>query len=171
MLIIGTALVALGLIAVWLILENVGARAQQLDAHRAAAVAAGVGNGFFIAPNAQFIVATVDPVDAGSASGVIAAVQRVGTAVGIAVIGSVFFGTLSFPSDRRPTSTTWRTRSARSATAALLVSAAFAVVAFLLVFTLPRTVGRRRRRSGGGPRGGGGRQPLIAAHPVVFRNL
>ena len=37
---------------------------------------AGVGNGLFIAPNAQFIVATVDPSEAGAASGVIAAMQR-----------------------------------------------------------------------------------------------
>ena len=43
----------------------------------------GLGSGLFIAPNAQFIVATVDRSDAGAASGVIGTVQRIGAAVGI----------------------------------------------------------------------------------------
>ena len=110
---------------------------------------AGIGSGFFIAPNVQFIVATVDPSEAGAASGVISTMQRIGSAIGIAVIGSVFFGNLSFPTNRRPTSTDVANAFATSATAALLVSAAFAVVAFLLVFTLPKQVGRK----GGAPEG------------------
>ena len=40
----------------------------------------GLGNGLFIAPNAQFIVATVDRTEAGAASGVIATMQRIGAA-------------------------------------------------------------------------------------------
>jgi hypothetical protein len=54
----------------------------------------------------------------------------------------VFFGTLSFPSDRRPTADDVANAFGTSATAALLVSAAFAVVAFALVFTLPKSVSR-----------------------------
>ena len=64
---------------------------------------AGLGSGLFIAPNAQFIVATVDPSEAGAASGVISTMQRIGSAIGIAVIGSVFFGTLHIPTGHRPT--------------------------------------------------------------------
>ena len=47
---------------------------------------AGVGSGLFIAANADFIVATVESADAGAASGVIGTMQRVGSAIGIAVI-------------------------------------------------------------------------------------
>jgi hypothetical protein len=67
--------------------------------------------------------------------------QRVGSAIGIAIIGSVFFGTLSFPTGRRPTPADLATAFTHSATCALAVSAAFAVVSFLLVFALPKRVG------------------------------
>jgi EmrB/QacA subfamily drug resistance transporter len=141
-LIIGAGLVALGLIGVWLVLLLVPATDLTSWDLLGPLLVAGVGSGFFIAPNVQFIVATVDPAEAGAASGVISTMQRIGSAIGIAVIGSVFFGNLSFPTDRRPTSADVANAFATSATAALLVSAAFAVVAFLLVFTLPKQAGR-----------------------------
>ncbi|MBD8078395.1 MFS transporter [Cellulosimicrobium arenosum] len=140
-LVIGTALVAIGLAWVWLVLANSdgsGLTGWQL---LVPLFLAGVGNGLFIAPNAGFIVATVDRTEAGAASGVINVSQRVGSAVGIAVIGSVLFGTLSF---------TGRTPDAvaagftHSAAVAMSVSAALAVVAFLLVFTLPKKVAPTR---------------------------
>ena len=91
-LVIGTALVVVGLGIVWLIFENV--KPADLNAWQLLVplFLAGLGNGLFIAPNAQFIVATVDPTEAGAASGVISTMQRVGSAIGIAVIGSVLFG-------------------------------------------------------------------------------
>jgi MFS family permease len=101
---------------------------------------AGIGSGLFIAPNAQFIVATVDRAEAGAASGVIGTAQRIGSAIGIAVIGSVFFGNLVFPSDRQPTADDVANAFGHSATLALFVSACFAVAAFLLVFALPKRV-------------------------------
>jgi MFS family permease len=101
---------------------------------------AGTGSGLFIAPNAQFIIATVDRQEAGAASGVIATMQRLGTAIGIAIIGSVFFGTLSIPTTGRPTAGDLATAFTHSAASALGVSAAFAVVAFALVFVLPKRV-------------------------------
>ncbi|MFT4028988.1 MAG: MFS transporter [Protaetiibacter sp.] len=134
-LVIGTGLVAVGLIAVWLVLLLVPA-AELGDWELLAPLAvAGIGSGLFIAPNAQFIVATVDRAEAGAASGVIGTMQRIGSAIGIAVIGSVFFGTLeiSGPADVAPA-------FAASAAHAMLVSAAFAVAAFALVFVLPRRV-------------------------------
>ena len=68
----------------------------------------------------------------------IGTMQRLGSAVGIAVIGSVFFGTLVIPAAGRPTAADVAVGFAHSAAAALAVSAAFALVAFLLVFTLPK---------------------------------
>jgi EmrB/QacA subfamily drug resistance transporter len=152
-LVLGAGLVALGLIGVWLVLLLVPATDLTSWDLLGPLLVAGVGSGFFIAPNVQFIVATVDPSEAGAASGVISTMQRIGSAIGIAVIGSVFFGNLSFPAGRRPTSTDVANAFATSATAALLTSAAFAVVAFLLVFTLPKQVSRH----GGAP--GAAKQP------------
>jgi EmrB/QacA subfamily drug resistance transporter len=139
-LILGTALVALGLTAIWIILLTV--KGQDLTSWQLLAPLffAGLGNGMFIAPNAQFIVATVDRSEAGAASGVIATMQRVGSAIGIAVIGSVLFGVAS-PKDIR--SVADRISSfTDGAAAAIGVSVAFAVVAFVLVFALPKRVSR-----------------------------
>jgi EmrB/QacA subfamily drug resistance transporter len=55
-------------------------------------VLTGVGMGFVVAPIYQFILAEVPIKDAGSASGVINAMGQIGGAIGIAVIGTVFFG-------------------------------------------------------------------------------
>jgi EmrB/QacA subfamily drug resistance transporter len=91
-LVIGTALVLVAFVALWLLFLNV--KGQDLTSWMLLAplFIGGLGNGLFIAPNAQFIVATVDPTEAGAASGVISTMQRIGAAAGIAVIGSVLFG-------------------------------------------------------------------------------
>jgi EmrB/QacA subfamily drug resistance transporter len=148
-LVIGTAMVTAGLAALWLILALVPSTDLTNWDLLVPLLVAGIGSGMFIAPNAQFIVATVDPQEAGAASGVIGTMQRVGSAIGIAVIGSVLFGTLTIPkpvSTGRPTAAEIATSVgigfSHSAAVALAVSAAFALVAFLLVFTLPKKIDR-----------------------------
>jgi hypothetical protein len=140
-LVIGAGLVAAGLSALWLVLMLTTPGDLTGWDLTVPLLAAGVGSGLFIAPNAQFIVATVDRREAGAASGVIATMQRLGAAIGIAIIGSVLFGTLSFPTRGRPTPADLTTAFSHSATCAVAVSAAFAVISFLLVFTLPKRVG------------------------------
>jgi len=140
-LIVGTAMVAVGLIWVWLVLRTQDASGLTNWDLAAPLAIAGIGNGLFIAPNAQFIVATVDRTEAGAASGVISVMQRVGSAIGIAVIGSVLFGTLHVTS-RDPAAI--GQAFADSAAHAMAVSAALAVVSFLLVFALPRKVDQFR---------------------------
>ncbi|HWT48680.1 MAG TPA: MFS transporter, partial [Mycobacterium sp.] len=83
-------------------------------------------------------VATVDPEDAGAASGVIGTMQRIGSAIGIAIIGTVLFGTLHFKS-AGPTAAAQA--FGHSATLAMAVSAALGIAAFGLVFALPRRTG------------------------------
>jgi len=75
--------------------------------------------------------------EAGAASGVISVMQRVGSAIGIAVIGSVLFGTLHITS-RDPAQI--QQAFVDSAAHAMAVSAALSIVAFALVFVLPRKV-------------------------------
>jgi hypothetical protein len=57
-----------------------------------ALIVAGLGMGCVVAPIYAFILAEVPVKDAGSASGVINTVQQVGGAIGVAVVGVVFFG-------------------------------------------------------------------------------
>lgn len=135
-LVIGVGLVAAGLVALWLILLLVPTADLTNWDLLGPLLVAGVGSGLFIAPNARFIVATVDRSEAGAASGVIGTMQRIGAAIGIAVIGSVLFGNIgpiAGPADLPGA-------FGPAATLALGTSAAFAVVAFGLVFTLPKRV-------------------------------
>jgi EmrB/QacA subfamily drug resistance transporter len=140
-LVIGAGMVAVGLSALWLVLMLTTAGDLTGWDLFVPLLVAGIGSGLFIAPNAQFIIATVDRQEAGAASGVIATMQRLGSAIGIAIIGSVFFGTLTIQTRGRPTPADLATAFTHSATCALAVSAAFAVISFLLVFALPKRVG------------------------------
>jgi len=86
----------------------------------------GFGTGYFIAPNTQFIVATVDPAEAGAASGVVSTVQRLGAAIGIAIVAAVFFGVSGAAGP------------AVGVPVAIGVSALLSLIAFALVYTLPK---------------------------------
>ncbi|GLZ76173.1 MFS transporter [Actinorhabdospora filicis] len=136
-LIAGAALVTAGLTAVWLVLLLTPADGLSHWQFLVPLFVAGLGNGFFIAPNTSFIVATVAPAEAGAASGVVAAVQRIGSAIGIAVVGSVLFGTLVV---RGNTPAAVATGFSEAATNAILVSACLSLAALLLVLALPRRV-------------------------------
>ncbi|MFD7667494.1 MFS transporter [Streptomyces sp. NPDC059788] len=132
-LIIGLGLVTLSLTAILTIL----AVASPADLRGWPLIApllfGGIGSGLFIPSNMDFIVATVAREEAGSASGVIGSMQRVGSAIGIAVAGRVLFDTLDFTSGGSPAQV-----FSRSATFAMAVSVAFAVLAFAFVFALPK---------------------------------
>jgi EmrB/QacA subfamily drug resistance transporter len=86
--------VALGLLLVILAVHEVPGR------HVGWAVAApllraGLGGGCVIAPKQTLTLAVVPPAQGGSAGGVLQTGQRIGSAVGIAVVGSVFFSRLA----------------------------------------------------------------------------
>ena len=187
-LVIGVGMLTVGLVAVWLVLLLVPAADLVNWDLLGPLLVAGLGSGLFIAPNAQFIVATVDPQEAGAASGVVGTMQRLGSAVGIAVIGSVFFGALTIVA---PTAAQIADAAKKhgaeggqavkaaitqiaqhnvavgfthSAAAAIAVSAAFALVAFFLVFALPKRVsqGWEAKPTGSGeakPTGSGEAKP------------
>ena len=134
LLVVGLGMVAFGITAVWLVLAltlPTGYSGWQLVAPL---FIAGLGSGFFIAPNIDFIVATVDPEDAGAASGVIGTTQRVGSAIGIAIIGTILFGTLHFPASPDAVALAF----GHSATLAMGASAGLSIAAFALVFALPK---------------------------------
>ncbi|GGO68562.1 MFS transporter [Nonomuraea cavernae] len=55
---------------------------------------AGIGSGLVISPNQAIALSQVPPAGGGSAAGVLQTGQRLGSSIGIAVVGSTFFGSL-----------------------------------------------------------------------------
>ena len=88
---------------------------------------AGIGVGFVAGSLFGFVLAAVGDDEVGSASGILNALQQLASAVGIAVLGTVFFGALPKPG-----------YVAGLEHVALLVSA-IAVAGMALVLLLPRT--------------------------------
>ncbi|MBO0871410.1 MAG: MFS transporter, partial [Micromonosporaceae bacterium] len=125
----GLALVAAGLAVCVLVLHFVPGRGAPV-ALVAPLVIAGAGSGLVIAPNQTLTLAEVPVARAGSAAGVLQTGQRIGAAIGIAGVGSVFFARLA----AGHWSTAFRT--------ALLVAIAFVLVA--LVAALADTWAARR---------------------------
>jgi EmrB/QacA subfamily drug resistance transporter len=63
-------------------------------------VLAGTGMGLCLAPITATVLASVDPQRAGAVSGLLSTLQQVGNAVGVAVVGLVFFGAAGSGYDR-----------------------------------------------------------------------
>lgn len=82
---------------------------------------AGIGSGLVISPNITLSLAPVPVSGAGSAAGVLQTGQRVGSALGIAAVGAVFFAALGKEQD-------W----SRALRAGLAVSVGFVVAALVL---------------------------------------
>jgi EmrB/QacA subfamily drug resistance transporter len=89
---------------------------------------AGVGLALLIIPMANVVMSVIPAAAGGSASGVLSTAQQLGGAIGIGIVGEIFFGALA-------------TASLRSAfeTSAPVVAVGFAICA-LLAFGLPRQV-------------------------------
>lgn len=77
----------------WLVLSAEGDFA--LQPLLAPLVAMGLGAGLIIASLITIVISAVDDREAGSGAGLLAAVQSIASAVGIAVLGGVFFGRLA----------------------------------------------------------------------------
>jgi MFS family permease len=135
----GLALTAAALAAAWLVVETLGDRADARVLGLALALpllAGGVGSGMVISPNTTLTLAEAPVRGAGSAGGVLQTSQRVGSALGIAVVGAVFFAVLGDGGDGA-----WQ----RAFAAGLGVSVGFVVLA------LAPAVWDLRRRSAPGP--------------------
>lgn len=134
-LVLGCSLVAVGLIGTYIAVHLGGATISAWTLTVPLFIA-GTGNGLFIAPNQDFILASVPRKEAGIASGMVATAQRVGSALGIAAIGSAFFGSLHIS----PGPDALAKAFSHSAQVALIFNVVLILVALLLVFILPKNV-------------------------------
>ncbi|KJS52390.1 hypothetical protein VM98_31725, partial [Streptomyces rubellomurinus subsp. indigoferus] len=100
---------------------------------------AGAGSGLVIAPNQTLTLQQVPLTRAGSAGGVLQTAQRVGSAVGIAVVGSVFFAHAAGPHPD------W----AYAFQLGVTVAAGLVLAALLVALTDVRTGGGRTRLPSG----------------------
>ncbi len=90
----------------------------------------GLGLGLVIAPLFDFVLAALNEHEVGSGSGVLNALQQLGTATGVAIIGTVFFATLSSHTDAAGGYVAGFERS-------LQVGVGIVVLVALLTFALP----------------------------------
>ncbi|MEU6479924.1 MFS transporter [Streptomyces sp. NPDC047017] len=103
----------------------------------------GLGNGALVTPLLHTVLARVRPAEAGMASGVLSTGQQVGGAVGVAVLGVVFYGLLGSarPGDVRA--------YGRALGGCLALDVLLALALAVLPLLLPRTA------PAGGPEGAG----------------
>jgi EmrB/QacA subfamily drug resistance transporter len=140
-LVIGCSLLAIGLILVLLALHLGGANISAW-ALTIPLFIGGIGNGLFIAPNQDFILASVPRQDAGSASGMLATAQRVGSALGIATVGTLFFSNIHL----KPEADALSKAFSHAAQIATILNVGLVILAVLLVFILPKnTAGSAER--------------------------
>ena len=100
---------------------------------------AGLGSGMVIAPNQDFVLAEVPLREAGTASAILSTAQRTGSALGIAIIGTVLFANLHFKAEPNAVAAAF----SHSAELALLANTGFVLVSLLLVIFLPRQIPNR----------------------------
>jgi EmrB/QacA subfamily drug resistance transporter len=143
---IGLALVAIGLAGTVLAVHFNPGHAAPL-ATAVPLLVAGLGSGLVITPNQTITLSEVPPGKGGSAGGVIQTGQRIGAAIGIASVGSVFFADLAAT----------RGHWSQAFRVALLVAIALILVALIAALA---DIFTGTRRSNGRPPG---------AHPRPLR--
>lgn len=127
----GLALMGGGLLWLSLVIDSSGADVNALD-FALPLLIGGVGVGMVFVPMFDIILGGLANHEMGSASAVLKAVQQLGLALGVAVIGTVFFGLLGSHADRV-------TDFLHAARHTSLAAVAMIVVALLLGFWLPNS--------------------------------
>ncbi len=129
---LGGALLAAGLVLLIVTITAAGASVG-IATMAPALVLMGTGMGMTMAPFFDIVLAGVSPEESGSASGTLTAVQQVGGALGIAVLGTVFFSRVE-GGGGRPTLSAFE----NATTACLWAAVALVAAGWLLTFLLPR---------------------------------
>jgi EmrB/QacA subfamily drug resistance transporter len=131
---IGSGLLVIGILGVILTLNLAGTSLTGGELIPSFLIS-GFGLGTVIAPLLNIILAGVPPRDAGSASGVLTTFQQLGGAIGVAVVGVVFFGLLSSRASDAVTTVTPQLQSQLAAAHLPPSQADLAVSKFTTCFT------------------------------------
>jgi EmrB/QacA subfamily drug resistance transporter len=126
---LGAGLMALGLIGVIYVIRAQGDYLKVADLWLVLS-AYGMGQGFVVPQLFSTIMGGARGSEIGAASGVLSTVQQIASAIGVATIGSVFFGALGNPPQPPDFGGAF--------TAALRCDVALLTTSFLLVFLLPQ---------------------------------
>jgi EmrB/QacA subfamily drug resistance transporter len=125
----GLAIKAVGVVALYVVLELAGTGVGHLH-FTAPLLIAGIGMGMVFVPLFDIILAGVADHEVGSASGILQALQQLGMSLGVAGLGTLFFGLVGsqavagdFVAAAEPT---------------ILVTVALLAAAFAIAFLLPR---------------------------------
>jgi MFS family permease len=121
----GLVVIGLGMVALWWTIDQQGMSASGWDLAPALFVA-GLGSGAIFAPLFDIILADLSDHEVGTGSGVLNAAQQFSGALGVAIIGTIFFQWL--PSEG------W----ADATKGIVWVSVACYAVSFLVAFLLPK---------------------------------
>jgi hypothetical protein len=145
----GLVIMGLGLLALYAAVQHAGTAVGSVD-FVAPLLVSGVGMGMVWVPMFEIIVGDVADHEVGSASGVLQAVQQLGMSLGVAGIGTIFFGALGTYADH--------TRDfLEAAQQTTLITAVLVALAAALGFLLPK-----RARSGGGEWAAAEPEPALA---------
>jgi EmrB/QacA subfamily drug resistance transporter len=127
---VGLAVMGLGLLGLYAAVEHSGTAVGSWD-FVAPLLVAGIGMGMVWVPMFEIVVGDVADHEVGSASGVLQAVQQLGMSLGVAAIGTIFFGALGAHADR--------TRDfLEAAQQTTLITVALVAAAVLIGFLLPK---------------------------------
>jgi EmrB/QacA subfamily drug resistance transporter len=122
---LGILVMGVAMVGVWFTLHVYGDQTTIWNLVPAT-LASGIGAGMVFAPLFDIILASIDDQAAGSASGVLTAMQQFGGAIGVAVIGTIFFELLPDQAFLGATKT------------ATLVAVALFAVSLLVTYLLPK---------------------------------
>lgn len=128
---LGLAVMAVGAIGFLLVLDHAGAGVTGWDMTAPLAVY-GLGMGAIFVPLFDLVIGDVKMHQIGSASGVLECVQQFGAALGVAVLGTVFFNAFGPHASAAPAP------AVHAARLIIEISLALIAVSFALVFLLPR---------------------------------
>jgi EmrB/QacA subfamily drug resistance transporter len=134
---VGLVVMGAGLLALYAVLAHVGAAVGSWD-FCAPLLLSGIGMGMVWVPLFEIVVGGVADHEVGSASGVLQAMQQLGMSLGVAGIGTLFFGALGAHADR----TSDFLAAAQQTT---LVTVGLIGLAFVVGFLLP---GKARAQEG-----------------------